>query len=68
MKFNSELFRKEVATKRVVRLGISLDEAAKASGVSKATLSRLERGAPPDIFTFGTICQWLKISPNKFFN
>lgn len=41
---------------------IGLREAAKACGVSAATLSRIEAGKPPDIYTFRKICIWLGVS------
>lgn len=44
-----------------------MDEAAKQIGISKATLSRLEKSKIPDIETFGKVCNWLKTEPNKYF-
>lgn len=36
---------------------------AKEIGISAATLSRVERGKIPDLFTFRRICTWLKVDP-----
>ena len=41
-------------------------EAAKAVGVSSATLSRIENGKQPDLGTFEKLCRWLEISPLEF--
>jgi len=35
----------------------SLSESANDIGISKATLSRIENGSIPDLFTFQKICQ-----------
>lgn len=67
MKFDSEKLRKALVTKRIVELDVNLDVVEKASGISKATLSRLENNKPPDIFTFGKVCKWLAMNPNEFF-
>ncbi len=38
-------------------------EVARETGVSPATLSRVERGKLPDLATFSKICRWLKVDP-----
>lgn len=48
---------------RKKRGGAGIREAARAIGVSPATLSRVERGNLPDLDTFAKICQWLQIDP-----
>jgi transcriptional regulator with XRE-family HTH domain len=44
----------------------TLREIADQTGVSAATLSRLERGTTPDLETFFAICTWLDVSPRVF--
>ncbi len=39
--------------------------AAKAVGISAATLSRVERGYLPDLGTFQKICKWLDLDPGQ---
>lgn len=71
MTFDINKFRKDIAAKRLkldsTEEAISLRDAAKEANTSPATLSRLERGNPPDIFTFGAICGWLGKSPSDYF-
>lgn len=45
------------------RAGMGIREAAKAVGVSAATLSRVENKKIPDLETFGKICRWLGDDP-----
>lgn len=66
--FNAIVFRKHVVTKRVLDLNISLFEASKQIGVSKATLSRIENGKVPDVETFGRILIWLNEDAKQYFN
>lgn len=47
---------------------MSLRTCAAEIGISAATLNRIERGMDPDINTFGKVCAWLCMPPNKFFN
>ena len=49
-------------------ISISLGQACKQVGVSKATLSRLEKGNAPDIVTFAIVCAWLDKPMTLFFN
>jgi len=58
MKFKSELFSENTIDRRIYH-SQSLREAAKEIGISAATLSRIERGATPDIETFGKIWAWM---------
>jgi len=50
------------------RLGLSLREAASASGVPVATFSRVENGRTPDLATFQRLLQWMGESPDRFFS
>lgn len=64
MKFDAVLFAHAVDTYRGDR---SLAVAAELSGVSPATLSRIERGTTPDLDTFAALCTWIGRTPNEFF-
>lgn len=46
--------------------GLGLRDAAKATRISSATLSRVERGEEPDIVTFARLCKWLGLAPQMF--
>jgi len=35
------------------------------TGISKATLSRIERGGVPDIFTLAKLCRWMGFSAEQ---
>lgn len=50
------------------REGLSLREAAAASGVPVATLSRIEKGRTPDLETFRRLLGWIGESPDRFFS
>jgi transcriptional regulator with XRE-family HTH domain len=43
----------------------SIREVEAATGISKATLSRVERGGIPDIFTLATLCRWMGFSAEQ---
>jgi transcriptional regulator with XRE-family HTH domain len=45
---------------------ISLREAARVSGVSPATLSRVARGRACDMLTFARLCQFLQRPPARY--
>lgn len=47
------------------RYVISLRDAENQSGISAATLSRIERGAIPDLETFRKLCIWLETSADE---
>jgi transcriptional regulator with XRE-family HTH domain len=65
--FDAVAFGEALATKRIIKLKLSLKEAQQISGVSNSTLSKCERGMLPDMMTFATLCTWLEIEPTKFF-
>ncbi len=48
------------------RTGMTLDDAAKEVGVSRATLSRIEHGHRPSRMVLTKVCKWLGISPRPF--
>lgn len=43
----------------------SLRDVAREADVSPATLSRIERGAAPDLETFRKLCLWLGVSADE---
>ena len=57
--YDSESLKKDLRTKRLIELSISMDVCAKQIGISKATLSRVENGKVPDLNTFSKIIKWL---------
>jgi transcriptional regulator with XRE-family HTH domain len=61
-------FDRELFQARLIHAanGYTLQEVAAASGVSTATLSRLERGGMPDLPTFFALCAWMKARPDAF--
>lgn len=64
--FNSELLSSLVKNKRGPR---GLREVASEIGtVSPSTLSRIEKGARPDMEVFLALCDWLEMWPGKFFS
>ncbi len=58
-----EIFSDLVRTKRG-RCGLRV--AAPIVGIAPSTISRIERGATPDMATFLAICDWLEIEPAEF--
>jgi nucleoside phosphorylase len=59
---NLEIMGQRVMEKRGDRrtLEVSIE-----IGISRSTLSRVERGFRPDIETFGKVCRWLKADPGE---
>jgi DNA-binding Xre family transcriptional regulator len=68
MKYLPDVLRKDLITKRKIACNMSMDMACLQMGISKGTLSRLERGKFPDIETFAKVCHWLETQPNKYFS
>ncbi len=56
-----------LVSQRRFELKLSLREAADASGVPPATLSRIEQGRMPDLATFRRVVGWLGLPPERFF-
>jgi len=54
--FNSNLFSEQVKSERGQR---SLREAAKETGISASTLSRIEKGYIPNVNTFLVLLAWM---------
>jgi predicted transcriptional regulator len=65
--YDSELLKKDLRTRRIIELEISLDDCAKRIGISKPTLSRVENGnVIPDLLTFFRIIRWLDSQPYNY--
>jgi transcriptional regulator with XRE-family HTH domain len=66
--FDSFKLKKDLITARQINNDYSMDVASKQIGISKATLSRIEKGNMPDVLTLGKLCKWMKTEPSKYFN
>lgn len=70
-KYDGKLLARYMKEKRVIDLdnniSLSLGQAAKQIKISKATLSRLERGYMPDAVTLRIICGWIDKPMELFF-
>lgn len=66
-RFDSFELKKDLITARQINNDFSMDVAAKQIGISKATLSRIEKGKMPDVLTLGKLCRWMKTEPSKYF-
>jgi transcriptional regulator with XRE-family HTH domain len=64
--YDSESLKKDLKTKRVIELGISMQVCSKQIGISTPTLSRIENGSMPDLITFFKIVKWLKNDGLKY--
>ena len=67
MSFNQQVFRAHLQM-TLQQSHLSLREAAKRSGVSASTWSRLLNGETPDMETFATLTQWLQADVSAFFD
>ena len=47
---------------------LSMDDASREIGISKSTLSRLEKANTIDIETFGLCCKWMNRAVDIYFN
>jgi transcriptional regulator with XRE-family HTH domain len=67
--FDNELLKKDVKTKRIIETHISLADCSKKIGISKPTLSRIEKGnVIPDLLTFFKVTNWLGTDPKNYIN
>jgi transcriptional regulator with XRE-family HTH domain len=66
--YDRESLKRDLKTKRVIDLGISMEVCSKQIGVSKPTLSRIENGSMPDLITFFKIIGWLGSDAKKYIN
>ena len=58
-------FGYRVLMHRTQILELSIRDAAADLGISPATLSRIENGKNPDIFTFAKLCRWMGFSESQ---
>ncbi len=66
--YDRESLKRDLKTKRVIDLGVSMEVCSKQIGVSKPTLSRIENGNMPDLITFFKIIRWLGSDAKKYIN
>ncbi len=66
MRFDTDGFMSSIKRTRKV-LELNLRDVSEQSGISASTVSRIERGMPPDMETFIKICNWLSVHPSNFF-
>lgn len=65
MEFDSATFGASVLAHCVLKKQ-SLRDAAKETGISVSTLSRITRGEDPDIHNFARLVQWMDVDANLF--
>jgi len=66
LEFDGKAFSKKLRQKRLIDLDIDMGTASKQIDVSKATLSRIERGRTPELVTYAKVCNWLGVEMNTF--
>ena len=67
-KFNQALFGHKLRDKQY-QLRLNVTASSKCIGISKSTLSRLNRELGlPDVVTYNLCCKWLDVDMNLFFN
>jgi predicted transcriptional regulator len=64
--YDCESLKKDLKTKRVIDLGVSMQVCSKQIGISTPTLSRIENGSMPDLITFFKITKWLDKPSEKY--
>lgn len=67
MKTNYKKAVMKKTVKSLVKVHGNLRNAAKITGISAATLSRLQRGMPPDIETLALLCEKTSTTPSDYF-
>lgn len=68
MEFQKDLFITAILLKRIISNRHTVTKSANEIGISKATLSRVERGFAFQMETFVKILDWLKKEPNHYIN
>lgn len=67
-KFNQSLFAHKLRDKQY-QLRLNVSKSAIDIGISKSTLSRLNREVGiPDVYSYYLCCKWLDLDMNFFFN
>lgn len=67
IKYSEIEFGKAIKKKRIIDLDIDLRQAAKKTGLSAPTISRIENGGIPDINTFAILCYWANLNMKDYF-
>ena len=63
--FDRVLFSAAIAT-HMQQQDVSMREAARESGVSASTFSRIIAGKEPDMDSFARLCDWASLDANSF--
>jgi len=64
--FDREKLKRDIRYKRLMETQISMDVCANEIGISKPTLSRIEKGNTPDLLTFLKVVKWLQKDINEY--
>lgn len=67
MQFDATKFQNDLLMKRKIEKKLTLIQLSQITGISKATLSRIENGQSFDIATFATLLGWMEQKPNRYF-
>jgi transcriptional regulator with XRE-family HTH domain len=67
MVYNGEKLAKELRTKRLIEMDMTLRDVANELGIGYSTISRIENKKKPDIETMATVCNWINQPMNAFF-
>lgn len=65
-KLEFEKFNHDLRYTRMVSRRLSMDDVARQTGISKATISRAEKGCNIEISTFLTLCGWMWMNPSDY--
>ena len=60
-------FSSDIRQKRLVEMRIDIRSCAEIIGISAPTLSRLENGKTPDVYTYYAVCKWLAVPMERYF-
>ena len=69
MKFNQKKFASDILQRRIDG-NLSVEKAAKETGVSRYTIYRLEKDGdlPPNMDTLCLLCGWMGVNPGVYFD
>ena len=66
LQFQYEKFGKAFKKYRVIDKNASMKEVEEATGLGRATISRIESGKNGDIDSILNMCDWMNVSINSF--
>lgn len=66
--FKIKELKKDLITKRCIDNNLTMEQVANEMGISKSTISRIEKGKIPDVETFGKVVKWLGKEYADYFN